>query len=137
MFRVIIGISLICLLYAPQSWCSEKCAKKVEALFLKAKWQVNPSDSDFQAANAGVRLRAHLILTEELDPPSDKIWWQPRAQYFKAMYHSKSSEKAVRVLFNKEEGLWAYQVEGSGLDGIVCIYQRGISEAYNKLMGKK
>ncbi len=140
MLRLIAGAALICAISSISSWSEANCAKDLGRLISGAKWPAKPSDSDFHAALSSVRLRAHLILREALDNSADQTWFQPKARYFIGTYKAKSSpssHKSVIALFDREDGLWAYQVKPNiaGSES-VCLNPRRVASALSDLVGK-
>jgi len=132
------NIALMCGFFSLPSWAVANCSKDLVRLISGAKSPSKPSDSDFHAAVSSVRLRAYLILKEELDTSMDQTWWQPKGRYFKGVYQAKSSKNSVIALFDREGGLWAYQVKSktAGIEN-VCINNRRVSSALSDLGGKK
>lgn len=112
------------------------CSKNLVRLITEAKLHAKPSDSDFNSVLSSVRMRAHLILREELDNSVEQIWWQPKGRYFKAFYQTKNSKDSVVTLFDRQDGLWAYQVKSKSGGDSVCISTRHVSTALSNLKGK-
>lgn len=138
MLKFIASAIVICVLFSGPSWAKADCSKDLGRLISGAKWPAKPSDSDFHAAVSSVRLRAHLILKEELDNSADQTLWQPKGHYFKGIYHARSSKRLVIALFDREDGLWAYQVKSKTSESeSVCINPRRVSIALADLAGKK
>lgn len=138
MLKLFVNFALIsaAFSFAGQASAAADCSKDLARLITAAKRLVNPTDSDFHAVVSSVRLKAHLILQEELDSSADQTWWQPNGQYFKGAYQSKRSKKSVIAIFDREAGLWAYQVNSSNQEN-VCIGNRHISKALSDLGSKK
>lgn len=133
----ILNIALTCALFSLPGWSEANCAKDLARLISGATSLANPSDSDFHAAVSSVRLRAHLILKEDLDNSVDQTWWQPKGRYFKGFYQAKNSKNSVIAIFDRDDGLWGYQVKSktSGTES-VCINSRRMSSALSDLTGK-
>lgn len=139
MLRIITyAIPLICILFSLSSWSKANCAEDLGYLISKANQSVNPSDSDFNAVLSAVRLRAYLILKQDLDNSTEQIWWEPKTHYFKSLYQAKNSKDSVVVLFDRESGLWAYKVKSKTAGSkSICINTHRISRTLLDLAGKK
>lgn len=134
--RLIVTATVLFAIFLFPKKSEANCSKNLVRLIREAKLHAKPSDSDFNSVLSSVRMRAHLILREELDNSVEQIWWQPKGRYFKAFYQSKNSKDSVITLFDRQDGLWAYQVNSKSGGDSVCISNRHVSTALSNLKGK-
>lgn len=133
----IVSAAILCALILLPITSKANCANDVSRLITGASWPAKPSESDFQATLASVRLRAHLILKEELEQTTEQVWWQPKGYYFKVTYQARNSKNSVTALFDRDDGLLAYQVNSKAVASeSVCINARRISSALADLTRK-
>lgn len=129
-------VAILCTLFSVSGWPKTNCSKDLARLITEAKLHAKPSDSDFNSVLSSVRMRAHLILKEELDNSVEQIWWQPKGRYFKALYQGKTSKDSVITLFDRKDGLWAYQINSKTVGDSVCISAHHVSSAISNLASK-